>query len=43
MIDADGRIWFTAKLRPEDENPAFCKQGSNHTSAKLVPLNNSAR
>jgi hypothetical protein len=43
MIDRDGRIWFTAKLRPEDENPAFCKQGSNHPSAKLVPLNNSAR
>jgi hypothetical protein len=43
MIDADGRIWFTAKLRPEDGNPTFCKQGSNHPSAKLVPLNNSAR
>jgi hypothetical protein len=43
MIDRDGRIWFTAKLRPEEDNPAFCKQGSNHPSAKLVPLNNSAR
>jgi len=43
MIDDKGRIWFTAKLRPEDDNPAFCKKGSDHPSAKLVPLNTSAR
>ena len=28
MIDNDGRVWFTAKIRP-DENPAFCKKGSD--------------
>jgi hypothetical protein len=37
MMDEKGRVWFTAKLRP-DENPAFCKQGSDHPSAKVVPL-----
>jgi hypothetical protein len=42
MIDGDGRVWFTAKIRP-DENPAFCKKGSDLESAKLVPLDTSGR
>src|SRR5277367_2965535 len=42
MIDDAGRIWFTAKIRP-DENPAFCKKGSDLESAKLVPLETSGR
>ncbi len=42
MIDDGGRVWFTAKIRPE-ENPAFCKKGSDHPSAKLVPLDVSGR
>ncbi len=42
MIDDAGRVWFTAKIRP-DENPAFCKKGSDHPSAKLVPLDTSSR
>jgi hypothetical protein len=41
-MDEKGRVWFTAKLRP-DENPAFCKQGSDHPSAKLAPLQTSGR
>jgi hypothetical protein len=42
MMDDGGRVWFTAKIRPED-NPAFCKKGSDLLSAKLVPLETSAR
>ena len=36
MIDQKGRVWITAAVRPPD-NPAFCKQGSSHPSAKLFP------
>ena len=43
MIDKNGRVWFTAKLRPEEEEPAFCKKGSDHPSAKILPLAASSR
>jgi hypothetical protein len=42
MIDGKGRVWITAAVRPPD-NPAFCKQGSTHPSAKLFPVNRSGR
>lgn len=42
MFDEKGRVWFTARVRPPD-NPAFCKQGSNHPSAQLFPLERSNR
>ena len=42
IMDEKGRVWFTAKLRP-DENPAFCKQGSDHPSAKVAPIPVSGR
>jgi hypothetical protein len=42
MMDAKGRVWFTARVRPS-ANPAFCKQGSAHPSAKAFPLNASGR
>jgi hypothetical protein len=42
IMDENGRVWFTAKLRP-DENPGFCKQGSDHPSAKVAPLQTSGR
>jgi hypothetical protein len=42
MFDEKGRVWITSKVRPND-NPAFCKAGSSHPSAKLFPLNNSNR
>jgi len=41
-MDDKGRVWFTSTIRPPD-NPAFCKQGSSHPSAKLFPLNSSSR
>ena len=42
MFDEKGRVWFTSVIRPP-ENPAFCKEGSDHPSAKLFPLNRSGR
>jgi hypothetical protein len=42
MMDEKGRVWFTARIRPA-ANPAFCKAGSDHPSAKVAPLNESPR
>jgi len=42
MFDEKGRVWITSRVRPPD-NPAFCKEGSNHPSARLFPLNASGR
>jgi hypothetical protein len=42
MFDEQGRVWMTSTVRPP-ENPAFCKAGSSHPSAKLFPMNNASR
>jgi hypothetical protein len=42
MLDERGRVWFTSKIRPND-NPAFCKQGSTHPSAVAFPVTQSGR
>ena len=42
MMDAKGRVWATARIRPA-ANPDFCKQGSSHPSAQVAPLNNAGR
>jgi hypothetical protein len=42
MLDHTGRVWYTARIRAP-ENPAFCKQGSNHPSAKAFPVTRSGR
>ncbi len=42
MLDRSGRVWYTARIRAAD-NPAFCKQGSSHPSAKAFPLDTSER
>ena len=41
-MDEKGRLWLTARIRP-NPNPAFCKAGSNHPSAKAYPMNISRR
>ena len=39
MMDHQGRVWITAKFRKGQEaQPPFCKQGSDHPSAKFFPL-----
>jgi hypothetical protein len=42
MMDEKGRPWFAARVRHPD-NPAFCRKGSNHPSAKVVPIEQSGR
>jgi hypothetical protein len=42
MFDEQGRVWFTARLRPADD-PDFCKTGSELESAKIFPLQRSGR
>ncbi len=42
MLDERGRLWLTSAVRPA-ENPAFCKEGSTHPSAKLFPLPRAGR
>lgn len=42
MFDERGRVWYTSRIRGHD-NPAFCKAGSNLTSAKLTPVASSGR
>lgn len=42
MMDQQGRLWTTTTIRPAD-NPAWCKEGSSHASAKYFPLQKSER
>src|SRR5688572_33196419 len=42
MLDERGRMWLTSAVRSR-ENPAFCKAGSTHPSAKLFPLETAGR
>ena len=42
MFGRDGRLWLAAAVRGPD-NPAFCKAGSEHPSAKLFPVERTNR
>ncbi len=42
MIDRKGRVWFAAAIRGSN-NPAFCKKGSDHPSAKVFPVERTNR
>ena len=42
IMDERGDVWFTSKVG-KPENPAFCKAGSDHPSAKAFPLAQSTR
>jgi hypothetical protein len=42
MLDPEGRVWYTARVRGDD-NPAFCRAGSSHPSARMFPLTSSGR
>lgn len=42
MFGRDGRLWLAAAVRGPD-NPAFCKPGSDHPSAKLFPVERTNR
>jgi hypothetical protein len=42
MFGRDGRVWLAASVRG-GENPAFCKAGSDHQSAKAFPMERALR
>jgi hypothetical protein len=42
MLDRSGRVWYTARIRAA-ANPAFCKQGSAHPSARQFAIDTSER
>ncbi len=42
MMDHLGRVWLTSRVKPR-ANPDFCREGSDHPSAQLMPLDNSGR
>jgi hypothetical protein len=42
MFDGRGRVWLTSRIRANN-NPEFCKAGSDLPSAKLTPLLTSGR
>ncbi len=43
MLDAEGRVWYTAVVRSPRNPPAFCGEGSDHPSAQLFPNTQSGR
>ncbi len=42
MLDEKARVWYAARIRSQN-NPDYCKKGSDHPSAKLFPINSSNR
>lgn len=43
IIDHRGLVWFTARIRPAEAQPAWCRQGGDHPSARVAPLPASTR
>jgi len=41
-MDKQARVWVAARIRPA-ETAAFCREGSSHPSAKLLPIAQSNR
>ncbi|MCZ6774311.1 MAG: carboxypeptidase-like regulatory domain-containing protein [Proteobacteria bacterium] len=42
MMDHRGRVWLTSRTKP-GPNPEFCREGSDHPSARLTPIDASGR
>jgi len=42
MLDGQGRVWMTARVRPP-ENPPSCRKGSSHPSARRFPIDAAVR
>ena len=42
MLDQDGRVWLTARIRGRN-NPDFCKDDSEHPSARVYPTEQASR
>jgi hypothetical protein len=41
-MDGQGRVWAAARVR-KPQTPAWCQEGSDHPSAKLLPIKQSQR
>ena len=41
-MDGQARVWVAARIRP-NQTAAFCRQGSDHPSARAFPINQSGR
>jgi hypothetical protein len=41
-MDGQGRVWSASIIRPGD-TPAWCREGSDHPSAKVFPIDRSSR
>jgi hypothetical protein len=42
LMDREGRVWFTSRIRSPGAQPKYCTDGS-HPSSKVVPLKESPR
>ena len=43
MLDSRGRVWYTATLRPPEDQPDWCREGSDNQYARYFPLERSGR
>ena len=43
MLDGRGRVWYTATLRPPENQPDWCRGGSDNRYARYFPLDRSGR
>jgi hypothetical protein len=43
MMDQDGRVWLTSRIRNTADNPAWCREGSANPYARYFPLPTSGR
>ncbi len=43
MMDQDGRVWLTSRIRNTGNNPAWCQEGSTNSFAEYFPLSSSGR
>jgi len=43
IIDHRGLVWFTARIRPGEAQPTWCRAGGDHPSVRVAPLNVATR
>ncbi len=43
MMDGKGRVWVTSRIRRDEDQPAFCKEGSNNPFGKMYPVERGTR
>ncbi|MCH7531147.1 MAG: carboxypeptidase regulatory-like domain-containing protein [Gemmatimonadetes bacterium] len=43
MMDQEGRVWLTSRIRNSPNNPDWCREGSSNAYAQYSPINFSGR